>query len=140
MRCPHCGEFLENTLFKALEPFHDNSQVVVTNVDYVIESGNRIRAIIEEKKSNYKIIRGYQLVTLKKIAKCLRVPLLVLYSNGESVKLYEYDTSKIVRSNPFYNFKDEELVFSGSISDLGSYLHEKFLVHAPPSRRKNKRR
>ncbi|RLI82568.1 hypothetical protein DRP04_03670 [Archaeoglobales archaeon] len=133
MRCPHCGNFLENTLFKALEPYHNDSAVVVTNVDYVLDVGNRIRAIIEEKHSNQKVIRGYQLVTLKKIARCLRVPLYVLFSKN-GVELYEFDPKQIVRSNPYVNFEDKEPVLSGSISDLGAWLYENFLSHAPLSR------
>jgi len=133
VKCPHCGKFIENTLFKALEPYHDNSAVVVTNVDYVLDVGNRIRAIIEEKHSQSKIIRGYQAVTLKKIAKSLRVPFYVLFSKN-GVELYEVDRFSMVRSNPYVSFEDKEPVLSGSISDLGSFLYEKFLAHAPPSR------
>ncbi|RLI76201.1 hypothetical protein DRO97_01355 [Archaeoglobales archaeon] len=106
MKCPHCGQFLENTLFRALEPYHTNSKVVITNVDYVLEINNRIQAIIEEKHSNQKIIRGYQLVTLKKIAKCLKVPLYILYSKN-GVELYEFDKFQIVRSNPYYSFENQ---------------------------------
>ncbi len=140
MKCPHCGQFIENTLFKALEPFHTNSEVVITNIDYIIEVGNRIKAVIEEKNSEYKIIRGYQLITLRKIAKCLNVPLYVLFVNNGKVELYNFPTDEKVKTSPFVNFKDREPILSGSISDLGSFLHEKFLVHAPPSRRENKRR
>ena len=141
MKCPYCGSFLENTLFKALEPYHDNSAVVVTNVDYVLDVGNRIRAIIEEKHSNRKVVRGYQLVTLKKIARCLRVPLYVLFSKN-GVELYEFDPKQIVRSNPYVSFENAEPVLAGSISDLGSWLYDRFLSHAPPSRngRKKERR
>jgi len=140
VRCPYCGNFLENTLYKALEPYHDNSAVVITNVDYVLDIGNRIRAIIEEKHSNQKVIRGYQLVTLKKIAKSLRIPLYVLFSKN-GVELYEVDRFAMVRSNPYVSFEDKEPVLSGSVSDLGSFLYNKFLSHAPPSRvEKRKRR
>jgi len=138
MKCPYCGNFLENTLFKALEPYHDDSAVVVTNVDYILDVGNRIRAIIEEKHSQNKIIRSYQLVTLKKIARCLRVPLYVLFSKN-GVELYEFDPKQIVRSNPYVNFENKEPILSGSISDLGSFLYEKFLADAPPSRNGRKK-
>ena len=133
MKCPHCGKFFENTLFKALEPYHDDSAVVVTNVDYVLDVGNRIRAIIEEKHSQNKIIRGYQAVTLKKIAKALRVPFYVLFSKN-GIELYEVDRFSMVRSNPYVSFEGEDPILSGSISDLGSFLYDNFLSHAPPSR------
>ncbi|MBO8182715.1 MAG: hypothetical protein H0Z28_07985 [Archaeoglobus sp.] len=126
MKCPHCGNYLENTLYRALKQYR-NGNIVVTNIDYILDAGSRIQAIIEEKKSTSGLIRGFQLVTLKKIAKCLKVPLLILFSKGESVKLYEYDTSKIVRSNPFYQFQDDELIFSGSIEELGLFLFENYL-------------
>ncbi|RLI76131.1 hypothetical protein DRP05_13425 [Archaeoglobales archaeon] len=135
MKCPHCGQFLENTLFRALEPYHDKSKVVVTNVDYILEVGNRIQAIIEEKHSTNKIIRGFQLVTLKKIAKCLKVPLYILYSKN-GVELYEFDKFQIVRSNPYYSFESQDPILAGSISDLGSWLYEKFLVKAQKSKRR----
>jgi len=135
MICPHCGNFLENALFKALKPYRkNNSNVVVTNVDYVIEVGNRIQAIIEEKHSKNKIIRGYQLVTLKKIAKCLKVPLYILYYKNNHIELYEYDTTHLVKSNPFYCFDDKELVLSGSIEDLGAFIHDNFLSQTPSSK------
>ncbi len=134
MKCPHCGKFIENTLFKALEPYHDDSAVVITNVDYVLDVGNRIRAIIEEKHSNRKVIRGYQAVTLKKIAKCLKVPFYVLFSKN-GLELYEFNTKEIVRSNPYVSFEDKEPVLAGSVLDLGSLLFEKFLAHAPPPRK-----
>jgi len=138
VKCPHCGKFIENTLFKALEPYHDDLAVVVTNVDYVLEVGSRIRAIFEEKHSQSKIIRGYQAVTLKKVAKSLRVPLYVLFSKN-GVELYEFPTKEIVRANPYVSFEDKEPVLAGSISDLGSFLYEKFLAHAPPSRNGRKK-
>jgi len=143
MKCPNCGGFIENTVFRALEPYHNSSvrqQVVITNIDYVIEIGNRIRAVIEEKQSNYKIIRGYQLITLRKVAKCLNVPLYVLFAKNEEIELYNFPIDEMVRTSPFVSFQDREPILSGSIQDLGSFLHEKFLAKAPPSRRKNGRR
>jgi len=136
MKCPHCGQFIENSLFKALEPYHTNSEVVITNIDYVIEVGNRIRAVIEEKQSNYKIIRGYQLITLRKVAKCLNVPLYVLFTKNGKVELYNFPTNEMVKTSPFVSFQDREPILAGSIQDLGSFLHEKFLTKAPPSGRK----
>jgi len=134
MKCPHCGQFIENSLFKALRPYRNGNAVVVTNVDYVIDVGSRIRAIIEEKHGKSKLVRGYQLVTLKKIAKSLRVPLYVLFSNGK-IELYEVDRFSLIRSNPFVSFAEQEPILSGSIKDLGNWIYEKFLSDAPPSKK-----
>jgi hypothetical protein len=136
MKCPHCGNYIESTLFKALEPY-DSSKTVITNVDYVLEVGNRIRAIIEEKKSNCKIIRGYQLITLRKIARSLGVPLYVMYTKN-GVELYEFPTDEKVKTSPFVSFQDREPILSGSIQDLGSFLNEKYLQ--APLKKKIKRR
>jgi|GEM_PF-824264 hypothetical protein len=143
MKCPHCGQFIENTLYKALEPYHNTSvrqQVVITNIDYVVEIGNRIRAVIEEKQSNYRVIRGYQLITLRKIAKSLKVPLYILFSKNNKIELYNFPTDEMVKTSPFVSFQDREPILSGSIQDLGAFFYEKYLIHAPPSQRKIKRR
>ena len=131
MRCPHCGQFIENTLFKALEPYHSNSEVVVSNVDYILEVGSRIRAVIEEKQSNHYIVRDYQLIILRKVAKSLNVPLYVLFAKNGKVELFNFPTNEKVRTSPFVSFQDREPILSGSISDLGEFFYEKFLVHAP---------
>ncbi|MEM2356090.1 MAG: hypothetical protein QXO00_07240, partial [Candidatus Bathyarchaeia archaeon] len=69
MKCPHCGEFVDNVLWKALAPYRaEKLPVVITNVDAILEVGNRIVAVFEEKKSKngFPQVRGYQCVTLKK--------------------------------------------------------------------------
>ena len=135
MKCPFCGNYIENTLYLALTPYRERSAVVITNIDYVVEVGNRIVCIIEEKHSLKRRVRGYQLVTLKKIAKALRVPLYILFSNNNRIELYEFDTSKIVQSNPYVSFENREPIFSGTLIDFGYWFYQKFLAHAPPSRR-----
>ncbi len=134
MKCPFCGNYIENTLYLALAPYRERSAVVITNIDYIVEVGNRIVAVIEEKHSPKKIIRGYQLVTLKKVAKALNVPLYILFS-GNGIELYEFDTNEIVRSNPYVSFDDHEPVFSGTLPDFGYWFYRKFLAHAPPSKK-----
>ncbi len=134
MRCPFCGNYIENTLYLALAPYRERSAVVITNIDYIVEVGNRIVCIIEEKHSPKRRIRGYQLVTLKKVAKALDVPLYILFSNSR-IELYEFDTNEIVRSNPYVSFENQEPIFSGTLPDFGYWFYQKFLAHAPPSRR-----
>ncbi len=134
MRCPFCGNYLENTLHLALSPYRDRSAVVITNIDYIVEVGSRIVCIIEEKHSYKRRVRGYQLVTLKKVAKALKVPLYILFSNN-GVELYEFNTKEIVRSNPYVCFDDQDPIFSGTLPDFGYWFYRKFLAYAPPSRR-----
>ncbi|ADC66181.1 hypothetical protein Ferp_2047 [Ferroglobus placidus DSM 10642] len=137
MKCPHCGQYIENTLWEALQPYKDRSgKVVITNIDAVLEVGPRIVAIFEEKNGHLRI-RGYQAVTLKKIARCLRVPLFYIEREGDQVKLYEYDTSQKVESSPFLKASQLLPVFSGSVEEFGEYIFSRFISQAPPSREEN---
>jgi hypothetical protein len=43
------------------------------------------------------------------------------------VELYEFPTNEKVKTSPFVSFQDREPILSGSISDLGSFLNEKYL-------------
>jgi hypothetical protein len=138
MKCPHCGNFIENILFKALDPYRD-SKIVITNLDYILEVGPRIRALIEEKNSDHKVIRGYQLITLRKVARSLNVPLYLLFNTSKGVELYEYPHTRRVRSSPFVNFESWNPVFAGSVEGLGSFFYEKFLVYAPPKERRKRK-
>lgn len=99
MKCPHCGRYLENTLWEALRPYRKlDLPVVITNVDTVLEVGPRIQAIFEEKNGHLKI-RGYQAVTLKKIARSLRVPLF--YVQRDNTKVLDSTNSTQTRKfNP----------------------------------------
>ena len=136
MKCPYCGNFLENSVHRALKPYQKRSAVVITNLDYVIEIGDRIQCIIEEKHSENKVIRGYQLITLRKIAKSLNVPLYVLFSKN-GIELYEFPVNEVVRTSPgfpYVSFEDRDPVLSGTIEDLGSWFFENYLSHAPLSR------
>ncbi len=140
MRCPHCGQYIENTLWKALKPYRNPElPVVVTNIDTILEVGPRIRAIFEEKNSHLRI-RGYQAVTLKKVARSLKVPLYYIERDNETVRLYEYDVNQKVCSDHFLRADQLLPVFTGSISEFGDWVYRKFILQAPPSQRKNERR
>ena len=140
MRCPHCGNYIENTLWRALEPYRNSSKkVVVTNIDSILEVGPRIRAIFEEKGGKNFRIRGYQAVTLKKVARSLRVPLLYIHRVGEEVELYQYDVNEPVRSHVYLDPESLDPVFSGSIEELGEWIFSKFISNGPLSREDKKR-
>ncbi|AIG99229.1 hypothetical protein AFULGI_00025140 [Archaeoglobus fulgidus DSM 8774] len=128
MKCPHCGQYLENTLWEALQPYKSlNLPVVVTNIDSILEVGPRIRAIFEEKNGNLKI-RGFQAVTLKKVARSLKVPLYYIERLDDQVYLYEFDTNQPVESGPFLRADQLLPVFSGSVNELGEWIMEKFVL------------
>lgn len=141
MRCPHCGKYLENTLWKALQPYRSlKLPVVVTNVDAILEVGPRIRAIFEEKNGHLKI-RGFQAVTLKKVARSLRVPLYYIERRADDVNLFEFDPKQTVHSDHFLRADQLLPVFSGSVEEFGDWVYSHFIQpYTPPSRRKTLRR
>ena len=127
MKCPHCGRYLENTLWQALQPYRSlNLPVVVTNIDSILEVGPRIRAIFEEKNGHARI-RGYQAVTLKKVARSLKVPLFYIERTGEEVKLYEYDVNQPVESSYFLRADQLLPVFTGSVSEFGEWVYSRLI-------------
>lgn len=137
MRCPHCGNYIENTIWEALRPYRELSErVVVTNIDTILEVGPRIRAIFEEKNGKLRI-RNYQAVTLKKVARSLRVPLYYIERRADEVSLYEFDPKQMVHSDYFLRADQLLPVFSGSVEELGDWIYRKFILQAPPSRRKD---
>ena len=140
MRCPHCGQYVENTLWQALKPYRNPElPVVVTNIDAVLEVGPRIRAIFEEKSGNLRV-KGFQAVTLKKVARSLKVPLYYIEREEDEVRLYEYDISQKVCSDHFLRADQLLPVFTGSISEFGDWVYRRFIRYAPPSRRNKGRR
>ena len=142
MKCPHCGNYIENTLWEALKPYRGLSdKVVITNIDTILDVGPRIRAIFEEKNGRL-MIRGYQAVTLKKVAKALRVPLYYIERIDERVRLFEFDVYQRVNSGEFLRADQLIPVFSGSVEEFGDWIYQKYILHAPPSsngRRKERR-
>ena len=140
MKCPHCGNYIENTVWQALKPYRRlDLPVVVTNVDTVLEVGPRIRAIFEEKNGHLRI-RGYQAVTLKKVARSLRVPLYYIEREDDRVKLFEYDVSQKVHSDNFLRADQLIPVFSGSIPEFGEWVYRKFILPSSSSKRRRKSR
>ncbi|MBE8540397.1 hypothetical protein [Geoglobus acetivorans] len=139
MKCPHCGNYIENTLWEALKPYRELSdKVVITNIDTVLDVGPRIRAIFEEKNGKLKI-RGYQAVTLKKVARALRVPLYYIERRNELVNLYEFNPRQKVYSDYFLRADQLLPVFSGSVEELGDWIYRKFILQAPPLAKKERR-
>ncbi len=138
MKCPHCGQYIENTIWTALKPYRKlNLPVVVTNIDTVLEVGPRIRAIFEEKNGHLRI-RGYQAVTLKKVARSLKVPLYYIEREDDKVKLFEYDVNQKVHSDYFLRADQLLPVFTGSISEFGEWVYRKFILPPSSSRRREK--
>jgi len=82
-------------------------------------------------------VRGYQCVTLKKIAKCLDVPLFIIENEGDQVKLFRYDTNQIVKSSPFVSADQLLPVFQGSVEEFGNWVYSTF-IQAPLSRERNR--
>jgi len=140
MKCPHCGQYIDNTLWQALRPYRNPElPVVVTNIDAVLEVGPRIRAIFEEKSGNLRV-KGFQAVTLKKVAGSLKVPLYYIEREDDEVRLYEYDITQKVCSDHFLRADQLLPVFTGSISEFGDWVYRRFIHYDPPSRRNKGRR
>ena len=128
MKCPHCGNYIENTLWEALKPYRElTDKVVVTNIDTILEVGPRIRAIFEEKNRRLRI-RSYQAVTLKKVARSLRVPLYYIERIADDVNLYEFNPKQMVYSNHFLRADQLIPVFSGSVEEFGGWVYRKFIL------------
>jgi len=139
MKCPHCGKYIENTLWEALKPYKGlTDKVVVTNIDTVLEVGPRIVAIFEEKNGKLKI-RNYQAVTLKKVARALRVPLFYIKRVDDRIRLFEFDPRQKVHSDYFLRADQLIPVFSGSVEELGDWIYRKFILHAPPLAKEERR-
>lgn len=135
MRCPNCGSWVESVTWKALRPYRGNTGVVLSNVDCLCEVGDEFAFIIEEKQSRQRIIRGFQLVFLRKLADQLDIPAFVVYDHGNVVTVYEVPEDLSGNYHPpFYSFEEEIPVFTGSVEELGEWLYREFLVHAPLSR------
>jgi len=129
MRCPYCGQFLENSLSKALNGIQIKEGVVITNVDYVLEVGKSIRLVAEEKHTKRHFCNVYQLITLKKVAKALKVPLLLLFVDDVENEVTIYNVPLDVRFPRlhYYNFEKDEPIFVGSYSDLRTFILKNFV-------------
>ncbi|ADB57192.1 hypothetical protein [Archaeoglobus profundus] len=137
MKCPFCGNFLENSLTKALNGIQSEEGIVLTNIDYVLEVGNTIRLVAEEKHTQRHFANIYQLITLKKVAKALRVPLLLLFVDDVENEVTVYDVPVNIKfpRRHFYNFEREEPVFVGDYRELRRFLLKNFVYHAPSMKR-----
>lgn len=68
MKCPYCRKWIESTTWRALRPYKRRDAVVISNIDCIAEVGDKFAFIVEEITSKRHIIRGYQLVFLKKLS------------------------------------------------------------------------
>ena len=137
MRCPYCGAFLENSLHKALNGIQTDDGIVLTNIDYVLEVGKSIRLVAEEKHSQRHFCNIYQLITLRKVAKALRVPLLLLFVDdieGE-ITIYNVPTNFRFPRLHYYNFEKETPIFIGNYYGLRRFILRNFVYNVPSSER-----
>ena len=135
MICPYCGMSIENALYKALGGYQIKRGIVITNIDYVIEVGKKIKAVIEEKHSKRHFGKVYQLITLKKVARSLNVPLLVVFVDDllEEVTVYEVPTDQKLPPKRFYNFEKEDPLFIGDFEEFGEFILDNFVyTHSSP--------
>ncbi|ADB58658.1 hypothetical protein [Archaeoglobus profundus] len=137
MRCPYCGQFLENSLHKALNGVQTDDGIVITNIDYVLEVGNSIRLVAEEKHTSRHFCSIYQLITLKRVATALNTPLLLLFVDDVEEEVTVYDVPLNIRFPRlhYYNFEREEPVFVGDYRELRRFLLKNFVYHAPSMKR-----
>ena len=128
--CPHCGQPIEKGLRMGITSLRDKLHgVVLTNVDGILEVGNDIVALFEEKHSEYHRIPTFQLITLSKIAKRLEVPLYLVFTKDEFT-VYEIDLDQIF-SGKFYYPSDDELILIGDLADFQKWIYREFLKNAP---------
>ena len=130
MICPHCGKPIENGLVSGITSLRDNIHgIVFTNIDGILEVGNSIRAMFEEKCTTKHRIPTYQIITLSRVAKRLNVPLYVVFSKDEFV-VYEIDVNQRFDGKWYYP-SDDELILIGDLPDFQNWVYEEFIRNAP---------
>ncbi len=128
--CPHCGKPIERGLRLGITSLRDDFHgIVLTNIDGVLEVGDEIRAIFEEKHTSKHKIHTYQIITLSKVARKLDVPLYLVFTKDEFV-VYEIDVNQRF-SGKWYYPSDDELILIGDLSDFQNWVYEEFIRHAP---------
>ena len=128
--CPHCGRAIEKGLRDGITSLRNRLQgVVLTNVDGILEVGNDIVALFEEKHSEYHRIPTFQLITLSKVAKKLECPLYLVFTKDEFT-VYEINLDQTF-SGKWYYPNDDELVLIGDLSDFRNWIYREFLRYAP---------
>ncbi len=130
MRCPFCGAIFHNAIGKALKGFQIPEGLVITNIDYIIEAGRLLRCVIEEKHSAKHFVPTYQLVTLKKVARRLNVPLLVTFVDDEidEITVYDVPLNSKFPSAKFYNFERLDPVFVGGYDEFKDFIVGNFIL------------
>ncbi|RLI81023.1 hypothetical protein DRP04_07030 [Archaeoglobales archaeon] len=129
MICPFCGMPIENALHRALNGIQTNPPIVITNIDYVIEVGNKIATIIEEKHTKRHFGKIYQLITLKRVARALDVPLLVVFVDDllDEITVYNVPTNRRFPAKRFYNFEKDDPLFIGDYEEFGEFILDNFI-------------
>ncbi len=124
MRCPICGAVFHNAVKKALRDVSVYEGLVITDVDYVIEVGNEITCIIEEKHLTIHRVPTYQLITLKRITRRLDVPLLVTFIDDEieEVTVYEAPTDIKYPSSKYFDLSRYDPVFVGGFDEFREFM------------------
>jgi hypothetical protein len=133
--CAYCDHNYRSLFIDAIKPPKPGKRVAVYDLDIIVEYDARIRYIAEFKrfKSAYPefLIPAFEYVGLKKFAKLLRVPCLVIVEiPGTEMWVFEVDRferdrafkSMPGRSGQFAVFQKEEGLRYTSIEELGEYL------------------
>ena len=135
--CPHCGTPIELTLHSAFHPQRNGTGVVFTNIDGILEVGERFEAIFEEKHTADHKIPTYQIISLKRLGRALDVPLFVVFNNNGQITVYRANLRKR-HTGRFYHFEESEFEFSGNLEEFKSWIYDNFLSHAPLSRKERR--
>lgn len=133
LTCPHCNQPIETGLRSGITALRDDFHgIVLTNIDGILEVGNKITAIFEEKHTSKHRIPTYQIITLCRVARRLDVPLYLIFSKDEFV-VYEINVNQRFDGKWYYPSPDE-LILVGELSDFRDWVYEEFIRRAPPVR------
>lgn len=94
--CAYCDHNYRSLFIDAIKPPEEGKRVAVYDLDIIVEYDARIRYIAEFKryKAAYRefLIPAFEYVALKKFAKLLRVPpLVIIQIPGKEVWVFEVD-------------------------------------------------
>ena len=129
--CPYCGSPIEKGLRMGITSLRDGIHgVVLTNVDGVLEVGEEIVALFEEKHTEKHRIPTYQIITLSKVARRLDTPLYVVFTKDEFT-VYEIDVNQRFKGKWHYPFENDELILIGDLTDFREWVYDEFLTDAP---------
>ncbi|WP_048091901.1 hypothetical protein [Geoglobus acetivorans] len=136
MICPHCGEFTENLLWRAVRRYRDNLHAVnIMNIDGIIEIGENFVLLYEEKHSSIHRMKTFQAISLKKLGDLLGIPVIVAFHDDfeDSVTVYQLPQGRLPPTSTL-SFENRTPTFSGGVSEFGSWLYQNYISHAPLTR------